>query len=394
MLDGAAWHVAGRYHLLNVATNKPLGTYSAVVTGLGSFSMNYDAALPTVTLPNARTRKLPDGTYYTTVDVPVTKNTYDIMLLITAQNATSPITSFKFYAPGCCSAANGACNSTCSATFNPAYLKTVSGFQGVRTMDWQSTNGANLANFEDRNTKNAISQARSILRVMYIQSVDCWRSGTLPPFFQGAPLAMVTTAVPHNLTTGQLVVVKNTGGGYLTASSATPVTFDMDETMVFVLTPTSFAYRSVALALPHRHSLVACLMSIADVFQVAPLKRMSPCLATNNNRPGPNAAPNLPVCVCSLADWRGSPQVSSCNPGGVAGWVKLEIRPGVAYEYIAEVAGLLQTDPWVNVPHLATDAFIASFADWWATNLPSGRKLYVELSNEVGCIRFGVHSHQ
>lgn len=55
----------------------------------------------------------------------------------------------------------------------------------------------------------------------------------------------------------------------------------------------------------------------------------------------------------------------------------------MAYEYIVEVAGLLQTDPWVNVPHLATDAFIASFADWWVTNLPAGRKLYVELSNEV-----------
>jgi hypothetical protein len=220
--------------------------------------MNYDAALPTVTLPNARTRKLPDGTYSTIVDVPVTKNTYDIMLLITAQNATSPMTSFKFYVPGCCNAATGSCNSTCLATFSPAYLKTVSGFQGVRTMDWQSTNGANLANFADRNSKNAISQARSIIRVIYIQSVDCWRSGTPPPFFQGAPLAVVNTAVPHNLTTGQLVVVKNTGGGYLTASSVTPVTFDMDETMVFVVTPTSFAYRSVALTLPCRCCLVTC----------------------------------------------------------------------------------------------------------------------------------------
>lgn len=254
----APWHATGRYHLLNVATNKPIGTYSAAVTGLGSFSMNYDAALPTVTLPNSRTRKLPDGTYSTIVDVPVTKNTYDIMLLITAQNATAQITSFKFYTPGCCNAATGTCNSTCLATFNPAYLKTVSGFQGVRTMDWQSTNGANLANFADRNTKSAISQARSILRVAYVQSVDCWRSGTQPSFFQGAPLAVVTTSVPHNLTTGQLVVVKNTGGGYLTASSATPVTYDMDETMVFVLTPASFAYRSVGLVLPYCHCLVTC----------------------------------------------------------------------------------------------------------------------------------------
>jgi hypothetical protein len=223
---------AGRYHLLNAATNKPIGTYTAVVQGLGRFSMQYDAALGTVTLPTARTRQLPSGTFVTFVDVPVTRNDYDIMLLISWQNATAPITSFKLYPPGCCDSVAGTCSSTCTATYNPTYLKTLSGFKGVRTMDWQRTNGANLVNWEDRGRTTAISQARVISRVVYIQAINCWSSGTPPAFFQGAPLVVVTTAAPHNLTTGQLVTLKGTAGGYLASGATTLTSFDLSDTMV------------------------------------------------------------------------------------------------------------------------------------------------------------------
>lgn len=85
----------------------------------------------------------------------------------------------------------------------------------------------------------------------------------------------------------------------------------------------------------------------------------------------------------SLAGWWGTPQVASCTAGGAAGWAKVDISTGVAFEYVAEMAGTLSTDPWVTVPHLASDAFVDSMAGWWASNLPAGRTLYVELSNEV-----------
>lgn len=318
---------AGRYHLLNSATNKPIGTYTAVITGLGRFNMQYDAALGTVTLPTARTRRLPDGRYLTYLDVPVTKNEYDIMLIIYEQNATAPITSFKLYAPGCCDALAATCNATCSATYNPTYLKTVSGFHGVRTMDWQKTNGANLANWADRNTPAAISQDRTIARVARIQSINCWNPATPPVFFNGQPLALVTTSAPHNFTTGQLVKISSTAGGYMGSGAAALASFDLDDAMVFVVDVTSFAY--------------------------------------------------------SLAGWWGTPQITSCTAGGAAGWARILISTGVAPEYVVEMAQLLSTDPWVTVPHLATDAFISSMAEWWAVNLPAGRKLYVELSNEV-----------
>lgn len=197
--------------------------------------MQYDASLGTVTLPNARTCQLPSGNYVTFVDVPVTRNDYDIMLLISWQNSTTPMSSFKLHVPGCCGSAAGTCSSTCTATYNPTYLKTLSGFKGVRTMDWQRTNEASLVNWEDRGRTTAISQARVITRVVYIQAINCqqcWSTGTPPAFFQGAPLVVVTTAAAHNLTTGQLVAIKATGGGYLASGATTVTSFDMSATVV------------------------------------------------------------------------------------------------------------------------------------------------------------------
>lgn len=323
-------HTAGRYHLLGPTNNKPIGTYTAIVQGLGTFSMQYDAPLGTVTLPNAQTR-FAGGTYTTFVDVPVTGKDGDVMFLFNGQNTTSPITSFKLYPPGCCDSAARSCRSNCTATYSSSWLKTLSGFAGARMMDWGATNGANLAEFADRSTPASISQSRRINRVTQIASVACYNPASPPPFFQGQPLALVTTASPHNLTTGQLVDIFGTTGGYSDQGAATLSSFNMQDAMVFVIDPTSFAY--------------------------------------------------------SLASWRGTPQVTSCTAGGAAGWTRLSISPGVAYEHMVELSQLLSMDLWVNVPHLAGDGFVTSMAEWWATNLPAGRKLYVELSNEVmsGC---------
>lgn len=171
---------AGRYHTLSPDTNRPLGTYTAIIKGLGTFNMQYGTSLGDVTLPNARTKQLPasqGGGYITYLDVPVTSNDSDIELTILAQNATAPISSFKLYAPGCCNSAAGTCSSTCLATFNPTYLGTLSGFKGFRTMDWQDTNNAVLADFADRATRTSITQDRPKSKVFRIRSVTCYNPG-------------------------------------------------------------------------------------------------------------------------------------------------------------------------------------------------------------------------
>ncbi len=57
---------------------------------------------------------------------------------------------------------------------------------------------------------------------------------------------------------------------------------------------------------------------------------------------------------------------------------------GVAYEYINSLSEATDTDPWVCIPHLATDDFVISMARMLRREMNDPeRVLYVEFSNEV-----------
>jgi len=56
---------------------------------------------------------------------------------------------------------------------------------------------------------------------------------------------------------------------------------------------------------------------------------------------------------------------------------------GIAWEYVIELANTLKADPWICIPHKATDAYITSLAQFFLANLDSNLTLYVEFSNEL-----------
>jgi hypothetical protein len=56
---------------------------------------------------------------------------------------------------------------------------------------------------------------------------------------------------------------------------------------------------------------------------------------------------------------------------------------GVPAETMIDLANTTQKDPWFCMPHLATDSYVTQFATLVKNNLDSGRKIYVEYSNEV-----------
>lgn len=56
---------------------------------------------------------------------------------------------------------------------------------------------------------------------------------------------------------------------------------------------------------------------------------------------------------------------------------------GIAYEYIIQMANLLQKDVWICVPHRANDAFIDSLANLFENTLNPSLKVYVEYGNEL-----------
>ncbi len=56
---------------------------------------------------------------------------------------------------------------------------------------------------------------------------------------------------------------------------------------------------------------------------------------------------------------------------------------GVSLEYMVQLANELDADPWFNMPHMADDTFVRTFATYVRDNLEPGRKAYVEWSNEI-----------
>jgi len=59
------------------------------------------------------------------------------------------------------------------------------------------------------------------------------------------------------------------------------------------------------------------------------------------------------------------------------------LNNGIAYEYIIEYCNANKVNPWICIPHQATDQFIINFAQLFRDNLDSDLKVYVEYSNEV-----------
>lgn len=55
---------------------------------------------------------------------------------------------------------------------------------------------------------------------------------------------------------------------------------------------------------------------------------------------------------------------------------------GVCYEYLIDLANELGADPWLCLPHRASDDYIAQFAALVRDRLAPGRRAYIEYSNE------------
>ena len=56
---------------------------------------------------------------------------------------------------------------------------------------------------------------------------------------------------------------------------------------------------------------------------------------------------------------------------------------GVPVEIMTELANELDANPWVNMPHMASDDWVTGFATYMRDNLEQDQLIYVEYSNEV-----------
>jgi hypothetical protein len=56
---------------------------------------------------------------------------------------------------------------------------------------------------------------------------------------------------------------------------------------------------------------------------------------------------------------------------------------GISMDLLSKIIKRTGRNAWVNVPHLATDDYVTQLANYLNTNIPQGRTIYVEYSNEV-----------
>jgi hypothetical protein len=82
-----------------------------------------------------------------------------------------------------------------------------------------------------------------------------------------------------------------------------------------------------------------------------------------------------------LSQWRDRPTLENARYS----------QDGVPVEIMVELANRTDIDPWFCMPHLATDEYIAKFAEYVKDHLEPERKVYVEYSNEVWNGNFEQH---
>jgi len=77
--------------------------------------------------------------------------------------------------------------------------------------------------------------------------------------------------------------------------------------------------------------------------------------------------------------------MTSISEDAAANSVELALKPGVAYEYMLELSQEVAANPWICVPHLASDDYVRQLATLIATSNATTPEttVYIELSNEM-----------
>ena len=79
----------------------------------------------------------------------------------------------------------------------------------------------------------------------------------------------------------------------------------------------------------------------------------------------------------NIRHWKDRPQLSKATWGGKEG-----VR-GIPLEIMVELANQLNADPWINIPHKASKAYIYHYANYIKEHLRPHLKVYIEYSNET-----------
>ncbi|WP_299875761.1 hypothetical protein [uncultured Cocleimonas sp.] len=98
-------------------------------------------------------------------------------------------------------------------------------------------------------------------------------------------------------------------------------------------------------------------------------------------------------CPEGVGTWDHRAKLEDAVWGGNDGRTSDEDHKGVPIEVMIALANTLQRDIWVNMPHVADNDYVKTYAKYVHENLDTNLKAYVEYSNEVWNPGFSAHSY-
>jgi len=99
------------------------------------------------------------------------------------------------------------------------------------------------------------------------------------------------------------------------------------------------------------------------------------------------------ACPAGVGTWSHRAMMTDAVWGGNDARTPDEDHKGVPIEVMVDLANTLKRDIWVNMPHVATDAYVTAYAKYVYQNLNPNLQVYVEYSNEVWNPGFAAHSY-
>jgi hypothetical protein len=330
----SVYWIAGRNLLYRVDGYYPAGTYILRASGSGKISMSFDTG-PTkvVNVPTP-----PEG-----VPFPISNpSPGGIQLTIVETDSTDVVRDISFMLQEF----DQEDPAMAPSPFTPTFTNALKDMSVIRFMDFGQTNGNNIVHWSDRSTKSSISQARTIRRTWDISTVKLAPASK----YTGSYGIELTTSEPHGLTTGQVVTIDGLKG------------------IINVTNPNDKSF--------------VLQRNLTQVYFPKNVEVTSPTTFVINAHGG------------GIDSLRGD-VMSSISPDASANLVELTLKPGVAYEYMLELSDEVNADPWICVPHLATDDYVRELANLIAASplTSSNMTLYIELSNEVWNLMFSQTHH-
>lgn len=158
------------------------------------------------------------------------------------------------------------------------------------------------------------------------------------------------------------------------------ITFDMDAKVI-----SSRPGRIDLDVTPTQNGIHMSILSSKEGNNIRNVRVMMPGTSDGDCFYGPFLQRLERLGVLRFMDWgntNGS-SVTRWAERGTAGYYTQNSGRGTAIEYMLELAKMMNADPWICIPHKADDDYIRQLGQLIAQKLPTGRKVYIEYSNEV-----------